>query len=124
MNGPKVRDGLQLDDNLALDEQVKTISTVDSYAFVQDRQSLLTLHMQVTLRQLVRQASLVGGFEQAGTERTVHGYRGPDDLFRNFMKFHLCALCGLRGEICRVYQPADGLGSGENRTSAGRIKRT
>ena len=94
--------GLELDDYLALHEQVDAITTIDPDALVADRQCLLTFGVQLSLSQLVDQAGFIRRLQQPRPQRTVYLNRGADDLLGNIVHHHLRLLRDLCGE-CLSY---------------------
>ncbi len=53
-------DRFELDDDLAIDEQVESIAAVDEDIFVDDGQRRLSLKIQPALGELLHQASFIG----------------------------------------------------------------
>ncbi|HEX8848115.1 MAG TPA: hypothetical protein VF761_01150, partial [Gemmatimonadaceae bacterium] len=66
-------DALDLDDELAIDEQVDPVGASDAIAIEDDRQDALSLHDEPPPEQCPREAFLVRRLEQSGAaERLVH----------------------------------------------------
>ena len=63
VDGQKALHGLELDEDLVLDDEVHTVSAVEAQAFVVDRKRALSLEAKLAQRQLAAEARFVGRLE-------------------------------------------------------------
>ena len=80
MHGQYFLHGLDLDHDCIVDEQVETISRLDPYALVLDRDLNLGPERDLPKAELDNQASFVCRLQQARPERTMDLDRRTDDL--------------------------------------------
>jgi len=71
-------DGLELDQQLSVDQQVDPVGAGDGVVAITDGEQLLAFHRVPARRELQLQAVAVGALEQAGPERPMHGQGGVD----------------------------------------------
>jgi hypothetical protein len=72
-------DGLELDHDATLDEDVDAVAAVDEEAFVGDTDGPLPLEAQAEEVQLAANARFVRRLEEARTKLSVNLDEGPDD---------------------------------------------
>src|SRR5262249_477445 len=72
MNREKSIEGLDLHDDAAFHEEVETVSAVQPYVAVDERDRFLTLDIQAAVLEVEREASFIRRLEQARSERSMN----------------------------------------------------
>ena len=72
MYGKQSIDSLDFNNQAGFDEQVHSITRIQSDLFINNWKSGLTLEAQIASRQLITQAFLIGGFKQTGAQITMN----------------------------------------------------
>jgi len=72
-------DELQLNDHFVTNDQIYFVSAIELQTLVRDREIDLALEGQFAEVQFVAQALFVRGFQQSGTELTMHFDRRTND---------------------------------------------
>src|SRR5215472_9261410 len=93
MHGKDPLDGLKLHNHPVPAEKVSSVTVIDRQIFVTNWNQALPVHRQTPLFQFVKQASLVGAFEEPRPESGMDLHRRRDDRVSNFIFCHLRALC-------------------------------
>jgi hypothetical protein len=73
-------DGLQLDDDQAVDQQIDPEATIETDALVLDRYPFVTLDRIATFFELTRKQNLINGLEETRSEVSVNADGSIDDL--------------------------------------------
>ena len=72
---------LEFDDDAVFDKKIDSVSGIQMNFAVHDRQPTLVFKVQASQRQLMKQACVIGTFQQPGSECRVHLHGSTDDLF-------------------------------------------
>ncbi len=65
-------DGFDFDNNFRSNQQIKSISRVDAFAFIDDRQHNLPLHRKPSTGQFMRKTMFISTLQQSRPEKPVH----------------------------------------------------
>lgn len=74
-----MRDGLQCEDDLVMDDQVRLVAAVEHASVVVARDIDLMFGGDRALVEFVARAVFIGAFVEAGAETGVHSHRQADD---------------------------------------------
>jgi hypothetical protein len=86
VNGKKAFDGLPLEKNPVLHDDVKPVTAVHQEPFVLDAKRALALEPETSERELGAKTRLVGRFEESRTEGAMDFDESSDDYLRPFPK--------------------------------------
>ena len=101
------RNGFEFYDNQVFNEQIHTVARTQPKSVVNDGHRLLSLDTEITVEQFVRQACLIGRFQQSRAELSVDHDRRPDNKIGNFFRaFHVPRRCTLLSGGARVCSQA------------------
>jgi hypothetical protein len=89
VDGQKVLDCLDLDENPAIDDEVEPEPAPNQLASVHDRHRALPLDAMATREQLAHQAFLVRRFQEPRPERAMYRDGRPNDRTRDAIQSHL-----------------------------------
>lgn len=94
VDGEEAVHGFELEDDMAVDDEVETVAAVEGEAFVGEGERNLTLDVKFAQGELMREAVLVGRFEKSRPQVAVDLDAGADDGLRNplpppFLRFSL-----------------------------------
>src|SRR3972149_266046 len=88
MNGSQCFDCLQLNHDLAFNQEVQPVAAVELNFFVHDGNRFLALKLETTQAQLASQAFFIGGLEKARAKNSVYLNGGADDGVGEFVVSH------------------------------------
>jgi hypothetical protein len=80
MNGKKFLDGLQLENELITDQEIKSIAAVERDGFVAKGDLRLPLEKKSSDGEFIRQRFLVTGFKQSRSQLAMHLYAETDHV--------------------------------------------
>ena len=72
MNGRQAIDGLHLHDDLAVDQKIQAIATIDPYVAIDHGKRFLALRFQATLDQLKSEAGLICRLQETWAQGSMH----------------------------------------------------
>ena len=82
VDGSELLDGLDLDDDLSVDQKIDPVPGIDQDLIVPNRQVLLAFNVEASFSQLVRQTRLVSRFEQPRAQSRMDLERGAENPLR------------------------------------------
>lgn len=95
MNGKQSLDALELDDKVALHDEIQPEPSRHLNAVIYDRNVDISFEPHRSFSEFVREARALHRLEQPRPEGGMHRHGGPDDGVRERIPFqwHLCVLC-------------------------------
>ena len=78
MDGVNCLDAFDLDDGQVFDQQVNSVSQIESLAFIHHGEADLRVHVEAAFAEFVGQARMIGTLQEAGAEDGMHFHRGAD----------------------------------------------
>ena len=101
MNREELRHCFQLNYQLTVNDDVWSVSKIDSYAVINDRQPRLSGNCETLFDQFVGEKLLIRFFQQAATDLPVYSHRAGDDAMSEFIIFYVLS----RGTYPVLHRP-------------------